>query len=342
MSERRGRLDELLNQRVPANPGWPAPQRAAGSLPAPDSLPSPAPGPLPSPADRFEQVAAGMRRAAADLESAAAAASARQYKARSDDGTVAVILDGRPRVRSLRIGGQAVRSGPGQLAARVAVTVNRALQAARRDGNEALLAAGSGLESWVRGAIEAAGEAADGPAQGSPGPASGARASGPEASLAELRQLRRSVPQRQAAARAQAVAQVLTGTSRDARVSVTVNGLSEVTGVSFSALALHGSDLARLGNHIAGAVNAAFEKAGQYQRARHEGGGGAGALAGPRAAGDVIVEMFSYRMNGLLGRLDEMSRDLDGISDDLARGLGRLIAELEDLAGGPPAGQAGG
>jgi DNA-binding protein YbaB len=271
MSERRG--DELLNQRVPAS----------SALPAPDAPPGP--GPAAGPADR--SVAAGLRRAAA--------VSARPYRARSDDGTVAVTVDGRPRVRSVRIGGPAIRSGPGPLAARVAVTVNRALQAARRDGHEALLASGLGLEARVRAAIEA------GP---HPGRSSGAA--------------RPSVPRRQAA----------TGSSAGARVSVTVNGLGEVTGVSFAALALRGSDLARLGNHVAEAVNAALERAEQVQRTRRR--------PAPPAADDVIVEMFSYRMNGLLGRLDEMSRDLDG--SDVARELGRLITELRGLAGGRPAG----
>ena len=270
MSQRRG--DEFVNQRVPA------------SRPATSALPDSGapPGPV-------EQVAAGMRRAAA--------VSARQYQARSDDGTVAVTLDGRPRVRSVRIAGPAIRLGPAQLAARVTATVNRALQAARRDGHEALLAAGSSLESWVR--------AAAGP--GRPGVA------------------RRPVPQCAAAA------QVLTGTSAGARVSVTVNSLGEVTGVGFAALALRGSDLARLGNHVAEAVNAALEQAEQYRRARYR--------PAPQAAEDVIVEMFSYRMNGLLGRLDEMSRSLDG--SDVARELGRLITELRELADGPPVGHAG-
>lgn len=267
MSERRG--DE--RPRVPAG------QPATSSLPAP-SGPSAAPG--------FGEVAARMRRAAA--------VSARQYQARSDDGTVTVTLDGRPRVRSVRIGGQAIRSGPGQLSARVAVTVNRALQAARRDGHEALLAAGSGLESWVRAAIEAG---------AGPGGVAGRRCP--------------PVPWRQAPVQA--------GSSSGARVSVTVNGLGEVTGVSFAALALGGSDLARLGTHVAEAVNAALEKAEQHRRIRHR--------PGTDPAGDVIVEMFRYRMNGLLSRLDEMSRHLDG--SDVAR---RLIDELRDLAGGPPAG----
>jgi len=278
MSQRRG--DELLNQRVPAN------RPATSSLPAPEAPPSP--GSAPDPADR--SVPAGLRRAAA--------VSARQYQARSDDGTVAVTVDGRPRVRSVRIGGQAVRSGPGPLATRVAVTVNRALQAARRDGHEALLAAASGLESWVRAAIEA-------------GP-------GPDPGRSSAARLRQPAPRRQAA----------TGSSSGARVSVTVNGLGEVTGVSFAALALRGSDLARLGNHVAEAVNAALEQAEQNQR-----------TPAPPAADDVIVEMFSYRMNGLLGRLDEMSRNLDG--SDVARELGRLISDLRDLADGPPAGRAG-
>jgi DNA-binding protein YbaB len=295
MSQRRG--DEFVNQRVPARRDRPATSSLPDSGVPPE--PSLAPGDG-SGGDRFEQVAAGMRRAAA--------VSARHYQVRSDDGTVAVTLDGRPRVRSVRIAGQAIRSGPGQLAARVAATVNRALQAARRDGHEALLAAGSSLESWVRAATEVG----PGPDPGHPG-------------VAELQ--RRSVPQRAAAA------QVLTGTSSGARVSVTVNGLGEVTGIGFAALALRGSDLARLGNHVAEAVNAALEKAERYQRARYRPG------ADPQAAGDVIVEMFSYRMNGLLGRLDEMSRNLD--RSDVARELGRLITELRDLADGPPADHAG-
>ena len=113
MSERRG--DELLNQRVPASSALPAPE------------PPPGPGPAAGPADRA--VAAGLRRAAA--------VSARPYRARSDDGTVAVTVDGRPRVRSVRIGGPAVRSGPGPLAARVAATVNRALAVAMLQGPQA-------------------------------------------------------------------------------------------------------------------------------------------------------------------------------------------------------------
>lgn len=269
MSERRG------NER----PRVPASQPATSLLPAPSGLP-PAPGP--------GEVAARMRRVAA--------VSARQYHARSDDGTVAVILDGRPRVRTVRIGRQAIRSGPAQLSARIAVTVNRALQAARWDGHDALLAAGAGLESRVRAAIEA------GAAPGTD------------------RRSRPSVPR--------CGAPVLTGSSSGGRVSVTVNGLGEVTGVSFAALAQRGSDLARLGTHVAEAVNAALERAEQYQRARHRPGADPG--------GDVIVEMFRYRMNGLLGRLDEMSRHLDG--SDVARQLGRLITELRDLADGPPAG----
>jgi DNA-binding protein YbaB len=276
-------------------------------------MPQPAPGLVPSAADRFEQVAASMRRAAA--------VSARQYQARSDDRTVAVTLDGRPRARSVHISGQAIRSGPGQLGARVAATVNRALQTARRDGHEALLAAASGLESCARAAIEAAGQV--GPGQSGPAPDPG------RASVAEFKQLGQSVLRRQAASRAEAVVEVLTGTSSGARVSVTVNGLGGVTGMSFAALALRGSDLARLGNHVAEAVNAALEKAEQYQYAR---------CRRPPAVDDVIVEMFSYRMNGLLGRLDDMSRDLDG--SDVAWRFGRLLTELRDLAAGPTAGHA--
>ena len=270
MSERRG--DE--------RPRGPASQWATSSLPAP-SGPSPAPGP--------GEVAARMRRAAA--------VSARQYQARSDDGTVAVTLDGRPRVRSILIAGSAIGSGPAQLSARVAVTLNRALRAARRDGHEALLAAGAALESWVRAEIEAG--------------AGPARVAG---------RRRPSMPRCEAP--------VLTGSSSGARVTVAVNGLGEVTGISFAALALRGSDLARLGTHVAGAVNAALEEAEQYQRARRR--------PGTDPGGDVIVEMFRYRMNGLLGRLDEMSRHLDG--SDAARRLDRLITELRDLADGPPAG----
>ena len=80
-----------------------------------------------------------------------------------------------------------------------------------------------------------------------------------------------------------------------------------------------------------GAVQVAahlVEPAEQYQRARRR--------PGTDPGGEVIVEMFRYRMNGLLGRLDEMSRHLDG--SDAARRLDRLITELRDLADGPPAG----
>jgi hypothetical protein len=87
---------------------------------------------------------------------------------------VTVVMDGRPRLTSVRIAARGENPGPGQLAASVTRTVNRAMDQVRQGRGEMLVAASSpDLEPWLRGAFDSA---ADPGSRGSQDP--GGRKSG--------------------------------------------------------------------------------------------------------------------------------------------------------------------
>jgi DNA-binding protein YbaB len=270
MTEPPNSLGGQLNTSVPSSgrgadlpPAWPA-----SSPGGPREQP-----PVTRLASEIAAFTADMRRAVGDLTTAAVAASRREYEAASDDGTVTVTVDGSPRVTGVRIGGAAGRR-PGDLAASLTTAANRALDAARRGGTEALLgAAGPGLEPLLLGAVNAAD-------------------SGPGAT-----------------ARAAMATQTATASSADDWVTVTVNGLGVVTGTTVSDSAARGNDQARLEHAAIEAFNAALGAAlGRGGEAR------AAAVrppGDPRSAGNAAVAAVHRQMDTLLVQLDRIERNLD-------------------------------
>ncbi len=166
-------FDSLLNKSVPDKPGKPLPPPpvrpeppAEGGGPSPeDDGPPPADDPRPeddhtpparppaseapppvaslddlrSPVIEFEQVAGDMRRYAEGLKSALASAADRTHEVASDDGSFTVTVDGRPRVRRIRIDPRAMRRSPEELTAKVIAVVNEAVRVSRQEGYEELM-----------------------------------------------------------------------------------------------------------------------------------------------------------------------------------------------------------
>lgn len=251
--------------------------------------------------------AADMRHVAGDLNAMAGAASARQYDARSDDGAVTVTVNGRPEVTRIRVGEEAIRSGPGRLAASLTAAVNKALESARHGTTDALLrSAGPGGQAWLRGVTDAA-ASPDG-----------------------------------AEARAEAGSRSVTASSADQSITATITGLGTVTGitVSYAAMRMSGDGPRRLGTSAAEAVNAALAEAGRLDRAQHNAAVSALAPGDPRSAGAAALNHLNDEMNAMLGSLDQIDRDLDGMADGTMRDLARLADWLADR-GDAAAGQAG-
>ncbi len=94
---------------------------------------------LRSPVAEFEQVADDMRRYAEGLKSALTSAADRTYEITSDDGSVTVTVDGRPRVRSVRVDPRALRKDPADLAAKLTVVLNEAVRRSREEGYAELM-----------------------------------------------------------------------------------------------------------------------------------------------------------------------------------------------------------
>jgi DNA-binding protein YbaB len=217
-------------------------------------------------------IAAGMRGAATDLAAAAAAASLRQYQARSDDDAVTVTVDGSPRVTSIRCDDRAAGYRLAHLEAVLTATVNQALDAARQGGKEALLgAAGPGLEPFLRGAVDAAGGRAwDG-------------------------------------LREETAAWTATGSSPDGRVTASVSGHGVVTGITLSDGRLRHDDRAWFGQAAAEAVNAAL---GALARRAREARAAARPPGDPQSAGNTAVAALQRRMDALVAELNRIERGL--------------------------------
>jgi DNA-binding protein YbaB len=178
MSDEPNPFDSLLNKSVPDKPGKPAPppppvpdNGPADGGPPPDvrpeapptqtpsygppgATPYEPPGAMPyeatppavasledlrSPVAEFEQVADEMRRYADGLKSALTSAADRTYEVTSDDGSFTVTVDGRPRVRGIRIDPRAMRKDPADLAAKIMLVLNEAVRVSRQEGYEELM-----------------------------------------------------------------------------------------------------------------------------------------------------------------------------------------------------------
>ena len=222
------------------------------------------------------KVAAELQRRAADLTTAARAASGRQYQARSGDGGITVTVDGRPRVADIRITGETASSAPDGLARALTDTVNRALEDARLGTQTLLGEADPALQAWIS-------EGADAPG-------------GSGRSLA-------------AAARAEAAARMTTATSTDDTVTATVSGSATVVSIELPHEASREEGQARLGESVAEAVNAAL--AGAEQRARdHVTARALSPAPDPWSAGKTALDALASRMDLLLDQLDRIDRGL--------------------------------
>ena len=85
---------------------------------------------------------------------------------------------------------------------------------------------------------------------------------------------------------------------------MTADGAGTVTEVRFSASALREFDSTTLGEHVAAAINAALEAA---ERQRSAGGRDDGL----ERALDEVLDTLNYRLDGVLGALDEIERSLE-------------------------------
>jgi DNA-binding protein YbaB len=131
----------------------------------------------------------------------------------------------------------------------------------------------------------------------------------PEAALAELRATMRAFPDQLAAAttRAQSLRDAtVTGVSSAETVTVTATGQGQIVAVRFSAVALRRLDSQTLGEHIAEALNAAFEAAERLEQGDE--GPPVSALEGTL---DEASDAFTRQMDGLLAKLDDVERSLD-------------------------------
>jgi DNA-binding protein YbaB len=129
----------------------------------------------------------------------------------------------------------------------------------------------------------------------------------PEAALRRLDELARSLPARLAGAAAEAAEtrrQEVSGSSDDDTVTVTADGSGTVTGVRFAPSALRQLDSTTLGEHVAAAINAALDAA---ERPRSAGGRDDGF----EQALDEVLDTLNYRLDGVLGALDDVERSLE-------------------------------
>ena len=127
----------------------------------------------------------------------------------------------------------------------------------------------------------------------------------PESALRRLGALRRAAPERMAAAMAEAAEhgrRRFTGTSADEAVTATANGQGMIINVEFSTVALRRLDTAALGERAAEALNAALDAAERRGPAAED------AL---EQSLDEILDTLNHRLDGVLGRLDEVERGLE-------------------------------
>jgi DNA-binding protein YbaB len=130
----------------------------------------------------------------------------------------------------------------------------------------------------------------------------------PEARLAELRARLRDLPREQEAA-GEAVrrlaAETVTGRSPDRHVTVSADGQGMIVGIEFSADAFRRLDSRTLGERLTEAVNRSLEAAELLQAESRMTGAGLDAML------DEAVDLFTHRMDGILGRLDEIGNSLE-------------------------------
>jgi DNA-binding protein YbaB len=131
----------------------------------------------------------------------------------------------------------------------------------------------------------------------------------PESALAGLRATMRAFPDQlaDATSRARSLGDTtVTGVSAAETVTVTATGQGRIVAVRFSATALRRLDNHTLGEHIAEALNAAFEAAERLQQ------GDEGApLTALEGTIDEAQVAFTRQMDGLLAKLDDIERSLD-------------------------------
>ena len=99
-------------------------------------------------------------------------------------------------------------------------------------------------------------------------------------------------------------AQEFTASSPDERVTAVVNGSGELLRLEVSALATRGDARASVGAVVVQTVNAALASVEAARRALLPGSDEVAAKL------DALTEQFGARMDGLLGRLDEIGRRL--------------------------------
>lgn len=131
----------------------------------------------------------------------------------------------------------------------------------------------------------------------------------PESALAKLRATMRAYPDRLAAAttRAQSLRDAtVTGVSSAETVTVTATSQGQIVAVRFSPLALRRLDNHTLGEHVAEALNAAFEAAERLQQGDED--------TSPNdleAALDDAQIALNRTMDGLLAKLEDVERSLN-------------------------------
>ena len=252
-----------------------------------------------SPVVEFEQVADEMRRYADGLRSALTSAADRTHEITSEDGSFTVTVDGRPRVRAIRIDPRAMRRAPEDLAAKIMAVVNEAVRTSRQEGVR-----GADGRAGPRVALDAQGRLRRRP----PHRGRGGVVTDPEARLAELRKRLRDLPREQEAA-GEAVrrlaTETVTGRSSDRHVTVSADGHGTLVGIEFSADALRRLDSRTLGERLTEAVNLSLEAAERLQAEGRTTG------AGFEAVLDEAMDMFTHRMDGILTRLDEIGDGLE-------------------------------
>ncbi len=130
----------------------------------------------------------------------------------------------------------------------------------------------------------------------------------PEARLADLRARLRALPNEQEAA-GEAVRRLATETvtahSSDRHVTVSADGHGTIVGIEFSADAFRRLDSRTLGERLTEAVNGSLEAAEQLQAEGRTTGAGLDAML------DEAMDLFTHRMDGILGRLDEIGNSLE-------------------------------
>lgn len=154
-----------------------------------------------------------------------------------------------------------------------------------------------------------------------------------EERLAEVRGRLRDIPDERAATEEfeRLAEETVTGTSHDGAVTVFANGHGTIDRIEFAPTALRGHDNHSLAEKVAEAVNQAFDAAQRLQQSREPVD-----RAGFERDLDDIVDGFGERMEGLVARLDDVLRDLQGDASRPAAAPSP-VSEPGEGSGVPPA-----